>query len=270
MQPKPNLTVLLLLVLLWAGCKQKKAHSDSSSTTTQSTTYPNYSEQTGGTQTYTSTSVDEPSYYDDGTYCATVRYSNGNTSTNSIYILTVEVEDGKLTKIHWPNGGWLDASHFDPPHVSENGFATFTSDKGYEYDVLIKSSGECNNTSFNTYSDNGSTWMEDEDEEEDEETKLENEYGSVQAIVYKRVSGCDYMILEERGDYYVAEWMGSYDPNEGDRIQGNLRSYGTKTCYVRNRERESRLYIEDYRITLSRAWEIIREKCDLEEEEEEQ
>jgi hypothetical protein len=38
--------------------------------------------------------------------------------------------------IHWPNGGRLDESHF----ISEDiysGSCSFTSDKGYEYNVTI-------------------------------------------------------------------------------------------------------------------------------------
>lgn len=264
---QPKLFTMLLLILLTAGCKTKK--HDTSTTTTKS------SEQIiEEKQTFTSSTEqqEEESDYDDGNYCATVRYTNPNTGKRSLYMLSVEVEDGKLVKIHWPNGGWLDDSHFEPPHVGENGFTTFTSDKGYEYDVLIKSTGDCDSdaTLFNQYSQNKSIYTESttNDEDEDEETRLENEYGSVQAVVYKRISGCDYMILEERGDYYVAEWMGGYDPDEDDHIQGDLRHYGTKTCYVRNRERESRLYIEDCRISLSSAWEIIRDKCNLNDDDE--
>jgi hypothetical protein len=44
--------------------------------------------------------------------------------------------------IHFPNGGWLDDSHFDPPDISE-GSASFTSDRGYEYDVQILREGDC-------------------------------------------------------------------------------------------------------------------------------
>lgn len=75
--------------------------------------------------------------YEDGTYCSKVTYYNPNTSTKSNYILNVEIEDGKLIKIYFPNGGWLDDSHFTPPELDENGYFDFISDQGYAYTVKI-------------------------------------------------------------------------------------------------------------------------------------
>ena len=267
---QPKLIKLIFIILLAIGCKSKKHEVPSAhdSPTPQTTTESISNEK----QTFSSQPVqdDEQSYYADGDYCATVRYSNPNTGTRSIYILNVEVEDGKLVKIHWPNGGWLDDSHFDPPHINESGFTTFTADNGYEYDVLIKSEGQCDyadSHDFNEFSQKNPVYTEKSTTDgDDEETSLEDKYGSIKAAVYKRVSGCDYMILEERGDYYVVEWMGGYDPDEGDRIQGDLRHYGTKTCYVLNRERESRLYVDDYEVSLSDALHSLKDKCNIDDE----
>lgn len=75
--------------------------------------------------------------YEDGTYCAEVEYYNPNTGTRSTYSLNVEVENNELTLIHWPNGGWLDESHFTPVELDESGYCSFTSDRGYEYEVQI-------------------------------------------------------------------------------------------------------------------------------------
>jgi hypothetical protein len=80
--------------------------------------------------------------YEDGTYCADVTYYNPNTNRQSEYTLNVEVGNGKLTKILWSNGGWLDISHFTPPNLSSSGDCSFTSDKGYQYTVSITGS-EC-------------------------------------------------------------------------------------------------------------------------------
>ncbi|RYE54441.1 MAG: hypothetical protein EOP48_12330 [Sphingobacteriales bacterium] len=55
----------------------------------------------------------------------------------------VEIEDQRLVKIHWPNQGWLDDSHFDPPEIID-GEASFESDKGVEYTVrIIGEDGDC-------------------------------------------------------------------------------------------------------------------------------
>lgn len=74
--------------------------------------------------------------YKDGMYCASVEYYNPNTGTSSTYTLNIEVESDNLVTIHWPNGGWLDESHFISEDIS-SGTCSFTSDKGYEYNVTI-------------------------------------------------------------------------------------------------------------------------------------
>jgi len=79
---------------------------------------------------------DEDSYLDD-TYCAELEYHNPNTGTKSSYILTVKVESNEIVEIHWPNGGKLDENHFSGANLDEEGHASFTNDKGYEYDVQI-------------------------------------------------------------------------------------------------------------------------------------
>ena len=83
--------------------------------------------------------------YSDGTYCADVTYHNSNTGTTNTYTLNVEVEDNELTTIYWGNGGWLDGSHFSPEELDSHGYCSFTSDKGYDYEVQITGS-ECSST----------------------------------------------------------------------------------------------------------------------------
>lgn len=83
--------------------------------------------------------------YSDGKYCAEVEYYNPSTGTRSTYYLNVEVEDGELTIIYWPNGGWLDNSHFTPEDIT-SGECEFTSDKGYRYTITLIDLGKCNYT----------------------------------------------------------------------------------------------------------------------------
>jgi len=75
--------------------------------------------------------------FTDGELCADVKLYNPTTGTHSSYILNVEVENNKLIKIYWPNGGWLDDSHFSPPQINKNGWCNFTSDKEKEYEIQI-------------------------------------------------------------------------------------------------------------------------------------
>ena len=81
-------------------------------------------------------------------YCAEIKYYNPNTGTSSTYTLEVEVENNELTEIYWPNGGWLDDSHFASTDIS-SGEASFSSDAGYEYDVrIIGKEGDCSPSTY--------------------------------------------------------------------------------------------------------------------------
>lgn len=78
--------------------------------------------------------------YEDGTYCADVEYYYSETGTRNSYTLEVEIESNQLVKIYWPNGGWLDDSHFETPDISD-GSASFTSDRRVDYEVSINGKG---------------------------------------------------------------------------------------------------------------------------------
>jgi hypothetical protein len=94
----------------------------------------------------TSYSDNEPTdAYPDGTYCAEVSYFNSGSGRRSTYTLNVDVASHEVTVIHWPNGGWLDSSHFLPEEIDESGTCSFTSGKGYQYDIKITGS-ECSST----------------------------------------------------------------------------------------------------------------------------
>ena len=75
--------------------------------------------------------------YSDGTYAAEVEYYNPNTGTRNTYTLNVEVENNKLILIQWPQGGWLDNSHFYAEELNSDGKCSFKSDAGYQYNVII-------------------------------------------------------------------------------------------------------------------------------------
>ena len=89
--------------------------------------------------------VSEDDGYKDGTYCAEVEYYNPSTGTRHTYDLDVEIEGGELTEIHWPNGGWLDDTHFSPEDITD-GECEFTSDRGYRYTVTLGEFGGCDYT----------------------------------------------------------------------------------------------------------------------------
>ncbi|WP_229684252.1 hypothetical protein [Flavobacterium limi] len=111
--------------------------------------------------------------YEDGTYCAEIEYYYSETGTNSTYTLEVEIENNELTVIHWPNGGWLDSSHFIPPDISD-GEASFTSDEGVDYTVkIIGNEGDCVTDSY--AKDEDDLIREKEDQQNEEENRIREE-----------------------------------------------------------------------------------------------
>jgi len=235
------LIIAIALSIAAFSCKNKKS---------------NYTDTKSNSNNYSSTENDteEESGYSDGDYCATVNYYNPNTGTSSSYTLTVEVEDGELTQIHWPNGGWLDDSHFTPEELDEDGAVSFTSDKGYEYEVQIDSKGPCNYVSNNAVT-----------AEQSERTQIEGEEGTVIWDHY----GCNYIIIETSIWYVVADKSyGAYSLNIGSRVRGDLIGFGFEDVYDISADDEVRLYLDNYYGSKSSALEKVMEKCDLIQEEE--
>lgn len=252
---------ILMTIVFWCSCKPKKSDSSAAntSTVTASSTTPYVGSDNSSTYTETRSNFD-------GTYCATVKYSNPNTGTVNYYELTVDITEGYLTKLYFPNGGWLDNSHFSEPAVNTSGFTSFVSDKGYSYDVLVQSEGACSSSTYQqprqSYSDSYYENSDELSEDDKEEQQIDGKMGQV----VKTFSGCDYFIISMNGDYVVAEWMGQYTPDEGDIIRGRLNSYGTKEFWVVNRERTTKLWVDDYMISWEDAVNKIRSECDLDEE----
>lgn len=87
----------------------------------------------------------------EGEFCANVKYFNPNTGTESDYTLLVEVEEDLLKEIKWPDGGWLDDTHFDPIDIS-TGIATFTTFDGKQYVITLLNDQQCDlSVNFNDY-----------------------------------------------------------------------------------------------------------------------
>lgn len=78
--------------------------------------------------------------------------------------------------------------------------------------------------------------------------------------VVLRVRNCDYFVADGPQGYYVIEWYGGHDPDQGDGIYGELNSYGFKDVLYDGGQ-EGRLYIDDYLLGQDNAFEKLREKC---------
>lgn len=124
---KLKLILVLIAVITFTACKNQSDSSD----------------DTEEVSTYSDEEVSES--YPDGTYCAEIEYYNPDTGTQSTYTLNVEVESNELVVIQWPNGGWLDSSHFSPEELDSSGSCSFTTYDGNQYDIQIIGS-ECSYT----------------------------------------------------------------------------------------------------------------------------
>mgnify|MGYP001573189037 CR=1 FL=1 len=78
-------------------------------------------------------------------------------------------------------------------------------------------------------------------------------------VAYYRI-GCDYFIVEYGYSYALMEWFGGRDPSEGDKIVGNFNGFGFEDIYTEGKK--TRVYIDDYLLSKSRATEKYFDKCD--------
>lgn len=118
-----KLVIVLFVAISFTECKKDNVSNDYTDDTTEI----------------------ESDDYPDGIYCADIDYYNPDTGTRNTYTLNVEVENHEVTVIHWPNGGWLDSTHFSPEELDSSGSCSFTSYDGKQYDIQI-TGPECSYT----------------------------------------------------------------------------------------------------------------------------
>ena len=82
--------------------------------------------------------ADETRKIKDGSYTADVEYYNITTGANTLYVTKVQVEDGYLKVIKWPNGVWLASTYFKPQKIRQDGTCIISNiEAGYENRVRI-------------------------------------------------------------------------------------------------------------------------------------
>ena len=64
----------------------------------------------------------------DGSYKATVQYSNYSTGTNSNYTLIVDVQDDKVISIDFGNDGSVHAGYNNEGYIYSGGYLSFETD----------------------------------------------------------------------------------------------------------------------------------------------
>ncbi len=142
---------MLCFLSLLIGCQGNQHDSEDNTDSVKKTIQSEPYTPSTGTTTYSkSTEGDEDSVkHDDndsdekqskiadGTYSATVDYSNPNTGYTATYTLDVEVQDGQVIQIDFPNGGYLDDDHITPADIDEDGNASVDGEDGKTYEVHI-------------------------------------------------------------------------------------------------------------------------------------
>lgn len=88
------------------------------------------------------------------------------------------------------------------------------------------------------------------------------EAASKRCTVVRRISGCDYFMVETATDYAVLEWMGGHDPDKDDKLVGDLSTFGFKTFLDDTADDTIHIYVEDYALTKMSALEKLTEKCE--------
>src|SRR5262245_38868957 len=127
-----KLFYITIVLFLFTACNNSNGSEENYETESGASLRSSQSDETN----------DDDGEYSDGTWCADVEYYNPNTGTRHTYNLDVEVENDELVQINWPNGGWLDESHFVAEDIS-SGECSFTSDEGYRYTITLNEKGSC-------------------------------------------------------------------------------------------------------------------------------
>ncbi len=140
----------LLLTMCFVGCSIRRSSDetkqpvsteqtdlDTNEVSGESPSFSTDSEYSNGTDDELTDESSEGSEVEDGTHSATVYYNNPQTGYSATYTLDVEVEDGQVVQIDFPNGGYIDSDHITPEVLNSDGECTIYGDDGKTYVIHI-------------------------------------------------------------------------------------------------------------------------------------
>ena len=140
----------LLLTICFVGCSIRRSSDetkqpvsteqtdlDTNEVSGESPSFSTDSEYSDGTDDELTDESSEGSEIEDGTHSATVYYNNPQTGYSATYTLDVEVEDGQVVQIDFPNGGYIDSDHITPEVLNSDGECTIYGDDGKTYVIHI-------------------------------------------------------------------------------------------------------------------------------------
>lgn len=137
--------LLFVLVPLLFSCSKSSSQKDSGETEDQSEiascSYSSEEDEDSEDYSedgyeYSDNDFEDSEDIEDGTHTATVDYDNPKTGYSKTYTLDVDVEDGQVSEIDFPNGGYLDDSRISSDNI-EDGNCTVEDDEGRTYDVQL-------------------------------------------------------------------------------------------------------------------------------------
>jgi hypothetical protein len=76
----------------------------------------------------------------------------------------------------------------------------------------------------------------------------------------KKITGCDYFIINAPTGYVVAEWYGGYEPFKGEKVIGAFQNYGMITLFYGVSNQDGQVWLEDWGLSYENALEIMSEK----------
>ena len=140
----------LLLTMCFVGCSIRRSSDetkqpvsteqtdlDTNEVSGESPSFSTDSEYSNGTDDELTDESSDGSEVGDGTHSATVYYNNPQTGYSATYTLDVEVEDGQVVQIDFPNGGYIDSDHITPEALNSDGECTIYGDDGKTYVIHI-------------------------------------------------------------------------------------------------------------------------------------
>lgn len=137
--------LLFVLVPLLFSCSKSSSQKDSGETEDQSEiascSYSSEEDEDSEDYSedgyeYSDNDSEDSEDIEDGTHTATVDYYNPKTGYSKTYTLDVDVEDGQVSEIDFPNGGYLDDSRISSDNI-EDGNCTVEDDEDRTYDVQL-------------------------------------------------------------------------------------------------------------------------------------
>lgn len=136
-----GIVIVSIFCLIISSCGNNHHHENYSG---QEYTYPSNNNEEDGSindallnNEVVTEEADDEDQIEDGTYTATVDYYNPNTGYSNTYTLDVEVENGEVVQIDFPNDGYLDECHIYPSEVDEDGSCHIEDEDGRSFDIQL-------------------------------------------------------------------------------------------------------------------------------------